>query len=189
MEPSSSIYPLTYKPIYSETISPIPSPFPYRLMKFIRVEFPPLQFSPSPTFQTSSIPLHQTGPAVLLLHMPTTTRTAVLSLLPSVVSIVNGDHKPKSSELLSPSRETSSSAGGCVFPTCRFLYSFSSSLSSGFTQCQVVSNRFWSFSFGFSSTTLYLKIWCQPAYFGRFFSLMFRFTHNSKTTGLIDLFK
>ena len=148
---------------------------------------PPLQFSPSPTFQTSSIPsmllsLYQTSPDVQLLHIPTTTRTAV------VVAIVHADHKPRSAELLAPSRETSSSTGGCAFPTYRFLYSFSSSLSSGFTQFQVVSNRFWSFSFDFSITTLYLKIWCQPAYCGRFFSLMFQFTHNSETTGLIDLF-
>ena len=121
--------------------------------------------------------LHQTGPDVQLLHIPTTTRTAVLSLLPTLCCC----HRSCSAGFLAPSRETSSSTGGCAFPTCRFLYSVSSSLSSGFTQFQVVSNRFWSFSFNFSITTHYLKIWFQPAYCGRFFSLMFRITHNSST--------
>ena len=55
--------------------------------------------------------------------MPATPRTAILSLLPSVITIVNRGHKPRSAELLAPGRETSTPAGGCLFPTCQFLLS------------------------------------------------------------------
>ena len=35
----------------------------------------------------------------------------------------------------------------------------------------------------FSSSTIYLKVWCQPAYCRQFFTLLFWFTHNFSTFG------
>ena len=110
--------PLTFELIYSGMIFLILYPWPWKLTKSIRAEFPLRLFilSPAPRriLLTPLDPQLPTGPTVQLLLTPAAARITGRYLLPCVITIVPGVPRPRNVELRVPGRETSSPAGGCL---------------------------------------------------------------------------
>ena len=138
-----------FAPTCSGTISQILFLLPLKQTKYIKAESLLLMFTPFPAPQRISSPStpldHQylIAPAVLLLLMPTA------------------------------GRETSSQAGGCLYPSCRASYFISFSLFTRFTEFTEIPHWLWCFSISVPG--------CQVAYSRRFLSHMFWFLDNSST--------
>jgi len=125
-----------------------------------------------------------TVPAVRLLLTPAEASITGPCLLLCVITIVLIVPKPRNAELLVPGRETSSPAGGCLYPTCQTFNLVSFNLPTGFSEFKEVSHPLWCLCLciRFSCSKIFIQLFRSKTTDCRWFiSLMLVFSCYSST--------